>query len=1063
MIAWSRRACRIALLAAVSGSLARAQEVDFDREVRPILADRCFSCHGPDAAARKAELRLDRFEFASAVRADGSRAIAPGDLEQSLAWARVCSTNADERMPPPDSGPPLTAAQVQILKRWIAAGAPYTEHWAFAPLPTQIELPPVRDPALAARIRNPIDAFVLAALEDSPEVPAELDPAPEASMERLFRRATLTLTGLPPTLEQTRRFLGDPSPANLALTIDAALSSAAHAEHMAQGWLDAARYADTYGYQSDVHREVWPWRDWVIDAFQKNLPYDEFLTWQLAGDLIPHATHDQRLATAFLRLGRMTNEGGSVEEEFRVEVVCDRLETVGTAMLGLTLGCARCHDHKFDPISQREYFGLFALFDDADEAGLYSHFTDAVPTPTLWLPTAEQARRLADSTAEIESLEERLAAHQDRSKEEFDRWLAAQATAPMIAPPFAAFGLDAFAADGALPNRIVAKQHGKVVEAPSVTPGAVDQAMTFHGEDGAVFPGVADFDENAPFTISAWLRVDRVHERAVVWHRSRAWTDAGSRGYELLLIEGRLSAALVHFWPGNAIAVAARESFPIGSFHHVAVRYDGSSRASGLQLFVDGKEIAVDVVRDKLTRTIQGGGADALTLAHRFRDYGLAGGSLDELTIHHRELSTLEIAELAEPGSLATRFAERDRADVRSAWREFHDLGIDATAQQLRTELKDKRRARSQIVAQIREIMTMRDELTRTAYRLERGLYDRRAEAVDASLPASLPDWPPDARRDRAGFARSLTHPEHPLTARVAVNRIWQMHFGRGLVTTPEDFGVQGDRPSHPQLLDWLARWFVDHDFDLFALHRLILDSATWRQDSRVAAEQRARDPDNRRLARGPSFRLSAEVIRDSALAAAELLDRKVGGPSVKPYQPPGLWEEKSGAAYKPDTSNGLWRRSLYTYWKRTSPPPAMTTMDAPSREVTCVRRTTTQNPLQALLLMNDPQFVEAARVLAQRVLSSTPSSRAASEDAERIESMFLRTLSRRPRARESEVLLDQVDEARSVFTADTDAAAKLIGIGHFPADLRLPDGELAAWTMVASTLLCHDECSSLR
>jgi hypothetical protein len=1063
VIAWFRRACRIALAAAVSGSLAHAQEVDFDRDVRPILADRCFPCHGPDAAARKAELRLDRFEAATAVRDDGSRAIAPADPSQSLAWARVCSTDADERMPPPDSGPPLTPAQVEILRRWIAAGARYTEHWAFAPLPTQIEVPPVADEALAARVRNPIDAFVLAALQGSPSAPAELEPAPEASMERLFRRATLTLTGLPPTLEEARRFLADPSPANLALTIEAALHSDAHAEHMAQGWLDAARYADTYGYQSDVHREVWPWRDWVIDAFRKNLRYDEFLIWQLAGDLLPNATQDQRLATAFLRLGRMTNEGGSVEEEFRVEVVCDRLETVGTAMLGLTLGCARCHDHKFDPISQREYFGLFALFDDADEAGLYSHFTDAVPTPTLWLPTAEQERRLAESTAAIESLEGRLAAHRDRSSEEFERWLAAQAAPPTIARPFAAFGLDEIAADGALKNRVDATQPGKVVETPSVTPGVVDHALTFHGEDGAVLPGVADFDENTPFTISAWLRVDRVHERAVVWHRSRAWTDAGSRGYELLLARGRLSAALVHFWPGNAIAVAAREPFPIGSSHHVAVRYDGSSRASGLQLFVDGKAIGVDVVRDKLTRTTQGGGADALTLAHRFRDYGLAGGSLDELTIHHRELSSLEIAELAVPGALAARFAEREQTDVRTAWREFHHLGIDPIAQQLRTELQALRRARSQIVAQVREIMTMRDELPRTAYRLERGLYDRRAEAVDASMPAVLPDWPLGSGRDRAGLARSLTHPEHPLTARVAVNRIWQMHFGRGLVTTPEDFGVQGDRPAHPQLLDWLARWFVDHDYDLFALHRLILHSATWRQDSRVGADQRALDPDNRRLARGPSFRLSAEVIRDGALAAAGLLDRKVGGPSVKPYQPPGLWEEKSGAAYKPDTANGLWRRSLYTYWKRTSPPPAMTTLDAPSREVACVRRTTTQNPLQALLLMNDPQFVEAARVLAQRVLSNAPSSSAAGEDAQRVESMFLRTLSRRPRPREAEVLLTQVDDARSAFATDADAAAKLIAIGHFPTDPRLDSRELAAWTMVASTLLCHDECSLLR
>ncbi|MBK8979962.1 MAG: DUF1553 domain-containing protein [Planctomycetes bacterium] len=934
-----------------------------------------------------------------------------------------------------------------------AASAPDGgEHWSFQRLPAAVPLP-----AATADATHPIDRFVRARLRE-----LGIASAPPADPATLLRRAHLTLTGLPPDLADLDAFLREPSPAAFERAVDALLASPRHAEHMASYWLDAARYADTYGYQSDVHREVWPWRDWVIRAFADNLPYDRFVTWQLAGDLLPDATTETRLATCFNRLHRQTNEGGSVEEEFRVDYVADRVNTFGTAFLGLTVECARCHDHKFDPLSQRDYYRLFAFFDDIDESGLYSHFTDAVPTPVLDLPTPEQQQALAAATTRVAAAEAALAAWDAQvgaaTAAAFEGWLE-QEVPPVLEPPVGSFSFEELGPKGELANGGSSQAAGRADAGAARAPGRVGNALELDGETALTFPGVADFTRDDPFTIALWLRPAERHERAVVWHRSRAWTDAGSRGYELLLEEGRPSAALIHFWPGDAIRVRAAEPLPVGSWSHVAVSYDGSGRAAGLRIWVDGQRAPVEIVRDHLVRTIQGGGANALTIGARFRDRGLRGGTVDELQVFDRELAEPEVAELAAPGSWAALWRRRHAGgDAR------RQLALVFTASRpertrLVAELNAARRARSGVVDAIRAIMTMAElPEPRTAHVLLRGRYDAPGEPVEPGTPAALPPLPVGERVDRLALARWLTAPDHPLTARVAVNRIWAMHFGRGLVATPEDFGCQGARPEYPDLLDWLARWFVDSGWDQRALHRLILTSATWQQSSACDAAARSRDPANELLARGPRFRLRAEVIRDSALFVGGALVEQIGGPPVRPWQPDGLWREKSGATYVRTPGEASRRRSLYTYWKRTSAPPGMTLLDANERDVCVVRRESTTTPLQTLLLWNDPQYVDAAQALATRALRE-----GGPDTTARVTLMFRLVTSHHPDTAELAMLTAAWDTERSAFAATPTGATALLAAGDLPIPADLDPLDLATATALASTLLSLSAPQTLR
>lgn len=1036
-------------------------QLSFAKDIRPILSDRCYICHGPDTEQRASELRLD--DPASALRL----AIKPGLPDESELIARVFSDDSDIVMPPPEANLVLTDSEKQLLRQWVELGAEFESHWAFV-APEKPAIPKVQD---AHWPRNEIDRFVLSRLEAN-----NLAPSPEADRETLIRRLSFDLTGLPPTLAEIDAFVVDSDAEAYEHLVDRLMASPSFGERMAVDWLDVARYADTHGYQADRFRAMWPWRDWVIKAFNENLPYHEFITWQLAGDLLPDATQDQILATAFNRNHRQTNEGGSVEEEFRAEYVADRVNTFGAAFLGLTLECCRCHDHKYDPITQRDYYALSAFFNSIDESGLYSHFTGDTPTPTLGLTDASQAQKLAESETTIASLEQELenlsvsdeayltwraslsdvrpkAVVESRPTQSLQELLRASLKVGLIGD----YSFDELQ-DGKPVNRLTSEAEGKSSDGPELVVGKVGQGLKLSGENNVSVPAGGGFTRDQPFTLSLWIKPSTHFERSVIFHRSRAWTDSASHGYELLLEDGRLSAALIHFWPGNALRVVSRDPLPIHVWSHVAVTYDGSSRAAGLKLFVDGEEVDVEVIRDKLTRQIHAGEPAELTLGQRFRDVGFKDGEVDELKAFERSLSPLEVKVSYLHDAAPANEAEFLHNVPDELLQEFcaEQLFIEQRTN-LRQSLKQAREQRSQLADSIREIMVMREEPEpRPTYLLVRGAYDAPGELVVRATPPAIMPKPSGADHaeylDRQDLAAWLVDPAHPLTARVAVNRFWQTVMGRGIVSTSEDFGLQGANPTHPELLDWLACSFIESGWNTKQLVKDMVMSATYRQESNPTAELLERDPENQLLARGPAARLTAEMIRDSALLASGLLVDKLGGAPVKPYQPEGLWEEKSGESYARDAGEGSRRRSLYTFWKRTSPPPAMMTFDASNREVCVVNRQTTMTPLQVLVLLNDPQLVETAVALAERSML------ASEKTLERLQFIFRSLCSRSASTRELALLERIFEEQRLPFQADVESATKLIRVGdHVPAE-ELDVATLAALTIVAEGLQSYDE-----
>ena len=1052
-----------ALLAGGIAATARGA-VDFNREVRPILSDKCFHCHGPDESTRKAKLRLDTREGALRIR-EGIAAIVPGKVAESELLERIVSPHEDEVMPPPESKlGRLSAEQAAVLRRWIEEGAEYRAHWSFeklAPVPV-----PVATGATPAR--NPVDAFVFGTLATR-----KIAPQPEADRATLLRRVSFDLTGLPPDPATTVAFLADTRPDAYERAVDALLASPRYGERMAVDWLDLARYADSYGFQVDRERDMWPWRDWVIKAFNENLPWDKFVTWQLAGDLLPDATDEQILATAFNRLHPQESEGGSVEEEYRVNYINDRTTTFGTAFLGLTLECARCHDHKFDPISQKDYYQLFAFFDDIDEAGLYSFFTQSMPTPAMWLRTPAEKTAHAAAVARVKQAEEAQAALRAGRRAAFAAWLAAPPSdAPAIPGELARFSFDEplpavepaakRGENGETPppapaesakNRparfassVDAKQFATTASDNVSVPGREGAALRLTG-DHAVTTQLGNFRRHEPFSVALWIQTPDVKERAVVMHRSRAWTDSASRGYELLIEEGKLKWSLIHFWPGDAISVRATTALPVGRWVHVTVTNDGSGRAAGLRIFVDGEAAATEVIRDHLTKDITGGGGDVIVLGERFRDRGFKGGLVDDLRVFGRALSPAEAREVFSPGSLAALRASTEPA-AREAVFETYLAAHDDAARTAAEALKIARAEVTRLAEAAREIMVMKETpQPKRAYILKRGEYDQRGAEVRADTPAALPSFPPDEPRNRLGLARWLTQSDHPLLARVTVNRLWQACFGRGLVKTSEDFGSQGDRGDHPELLDWLATEFVRNGWDVKALLRVIVTSHTYRQRSFAPGAVMADDPENALLARGPRHRLPAEMIRDHALAASGLLVERIGGPPVFTYDLPESF--KPAPAGKGEQ---LHRRSVYTFWRRNGPAPVLEAFDTPKRVVCVARRDTTNTPLHALVLLNGKQFVEASRVLAERLLREHGGDREAMLDA-----AFARLACRAPDATERRIVTRLHDEQLAWFKRNQGDADCHLEIGDTPPDRRLPAPEVAALAVTINTLMNHD------
>jgi hypothetical protein len=1007
--------------------------VNFGRDVLPILSDKCFRCHGPDARSRKAGLRLDTKE--GALRAE-EPVIASGKSAESELYIRVSSNDPDEVMPPPRSGRTLTPRQIETLRRWIDQGARWGRHWAFEP-PRRPEPPPARDRSWP---RNPIDQFVLSRLD------AEgLKPSPEAERTTLIRRLSFDLTGLPPTLAEVDDFVTDPSADAYEKVVDRLLGSPRFGERMASRWLDAARYADTNGYQSDGERFMWRWRDWVIDAYNRNLPFDQFTVEQLAGDLLLNPSLDQLIATGFNRNHRGNAEGGIIPEEYAVEYVVDRVETSATVWLGLTIGCARCHDHKFDPFSQKEFYQLFAIFNNVPERGKAIKYGNS--PPLIDAPTADQQEklrgldtRLASAERHIQELEPELASAQAR-------WEKTVSPAHAIhwAP---SDGLVAhFPLDGS-------PEGGSAAGEPVFVPGRLGQAVALDGRRFLNVGNVAKFGFYDRFSCGAWVKLDEGGGGVVL---SRMVDQPKGEGFALAIEGGKVQVNLVKRWLDDAIRVETARRLEPGRWHHILFAYDGSRVAEGVKVYIDGDAARVVVLLDDLNQSFQtsepfriggGGGNEG-----RFR------GLIDDLRVYEAVLTADDVALLAtiDPIESIVAIPPEQRTDRQLRKLRAYFLTVDAPEpiKAALRELSELRGERVRLVDSIPSTMIMREmDRPRETHLLIRGAYDKPGETVAPGVPSCLPPLPEGERPNRLGFARWLVDPTNPLTARVTVNRHWQMLFGTGLVKTAEDFGAQGEPPSHPELLDWLATEFVRNGWDTKALLRTIVLSATYRQSSKVTSELLRLDPENRLLARGPRFRLPAEMIRDQALAASGLLVERLGGPSVRPYQPSGLWKELTGSEdYRPDSGPNLYRRSLYTFWKRTVAPPSMTTFDSAGRETCTVREVRTNTPLQALNLMNDVTFVEAARVLAERVLTGCEPS-----DEARIERAFRLVTSRPPSPTEQTVLLEGLRAHRARYAQDRALAQTLIRIGTTPPSDVLDPGELATFTAIGNLLLNLDE-----
>ena len=1020
----------------------KPNQVDFTRDIKPILSDRCYTCHGPDAQSREAELRLDlRDEAFAALSSSGGKIIVAGKPHRSELFLRVAETDADLRMPPQDSKLSLSPSEIELIKQWISQGARWNNHWSFE----RVVKPALPRVGKSTWIRNDIDRFVWQRLRQ-----AKQSPAKQAAAETLIRRVAFDLTGLPPSIEMLDRYLASPHETTYAAIVDELLKSDHYGERMASVWMDVARYSDTYGYQVDRDRQVWRWRDWVINAYNNNLSYDRFITQQIAGDLLPGATDDQRLATTFNRLHSQKVEGGSTPEEFRVEYVADRTHTFATAFLGLTFECCRCHDHKYDPFSQAEYYQLYAYFNNIDEAGLYSYFTSSVPTPTLAITSADQKTQLAALDAQVQAEQETLAAIRESATAAFDSWLQNR-------PKFE----DA----GELSTALGEVEHLQFEDtkagANKSVPGKVGQAIQLTGDD-AVNLSVGNFTRSTPFSVALWMKTPDRKERAVVFHRSRACTDSASRGYQLLIEEGELSASLIHFWPGNAIRVRTTEELPIDKWVHVTMVYDGSSRAAGLRLFVDGELAETYVVRDHLVKNITGSGGANIAIGERFRDLGFSGGTVDEFRVFQRAVTPLEIKMLfsneLQPLALKLPSSDLDKTTRAELLDMFLSLYHEPWSQQ-QAVLKQAREAYNKLNNSFQEIMVMQEmQQRRPTFVLNRGVYDDPLDVVVPNTPVVFPSSTPTENKvsstaNRLTLARWLTDPSHPLASRVAVNRIWQMLLGQGLVRTPEDFGSQGETPTHPQLLNWLAATFMESNWDTKALIRQIVLSATYRQSSLVSPEIAARDPENRLLTHANRFQFSAEMLRDNVLSASGLLVDKTGGPSVKPYE-----VAESFKAVSRDTGDALYRRSLYTYWKRTGPAPVMMTLDAAKREVCSVKRARTTSPLHAIVLLNDPQLIEAARVVGQAMVKKHGDDHPAS-----IRELFRRFTSRFPSERESAVLYKAYQQQFDYFVKRPEQVTQFLKTGDAPVDETLPAAQVAAMGMVVNLLINFDECTIRR
>ncbi|WP_236971797.1 DUF1553 domain-containing protein [Membranihabitans marinus] len=1049
----------------VEASVDIPDNIDFNYDVKPILSDKCFSCHGPDLDGLKGDLRLDIAESAySALGDHGDRyAIVPGKLSKSELFHRIISDDEEVMMPPPNSNLVLTDREKAILSRWIEQGAEYKDHWSFIPP----SMPDIED--------CPSETSTIDYLVQQEWYSQGLQPNPRADKETLIRRLSFDLTGLPPSLEEVDEFLADDDPEAYETLVDRLLARPAYGERMAAIWMDVARYADSDGYLDDKHRSFSPWRDWVIHAYNSNMPYNEFVTWQLAGDLIPDSHKESILATAFNRLHKRNTEAGIDFEEFRVEYVADRVQTLSTGIMGLSVQCARCHDHKYDEISQKDYYKMFGMFNSTHEVGSPAYGPDQTPGPALLLTDETQDSLIAFLHQETSKLEGELKQVREKSDEKISQWLGSKNDDQLlneVKRNISRSLTDHYPLDGyqkssngtfSLNNDLVASRSGTVSD-PIFRPGVKGNAF-FVNEFNTVSLGdkVGWFERTEPFTLDYWLYPDTVYEEVgVIYHCEDL--RLGLKGYSMFLKDNRLQFIMAHSFPQNAIVLETLEALMPKKWHHITVTYDGGSKARGVQLYLDGKPMETKTIEDNLYKgilfqpDIHTYGFKGITLGNRPHILPLLHGGIDEVKVYNEALSAMEVRCAHDENETMAYLKSLSDGEKVSYVKDYYWNVKAEDVGEIKQRLRDERRKENEVLNEVSEIMVLGDlPEPRPTYVLDRGVFDQHAEEVEPGVPEAVYPYDSSLPKNRLGLTQWLFDPNHPLTSRVYVNRLWQMFFGKGIVETSEDFGNQGKLPSHPELLDYLAVRFVELGWDVKKLQKEIVMSEVYQLASNVSQEGLEKDPENIYLARGSRFRLPAEMIRDNALASSGLLVERIGGESTYPYQPAGLWDELSNKSwryqYLQEPGEGLYRRSLYTIWKRTAPPPSMLIFDAPERGECKVRRQTTSTPLQALVLLNDPQYVEANRALAASVLEEYPN-----DTVEQIQQIFRSITGRRPISVEENLLSRFLEEEIQRFKENPKDRDDYLTVGEYRIDSDLDANQLAALATIAHSIMNTDE-----
>ncbi len=1047
---------------AAAGAVAHAAStppaIQFNRDIRPILAEACFQCHGPDPGTRKASLRLDTEAGFFAARDSGDSTVVKGQPGKSSLYQRIVTEDIDDVMPPPESHKDLKPEQKELIKRWIEQGAAWQPHWALVK-PERPTLPPAPDAKTEAE--NPIDRFILARLAS-----AGLAPAPEADKYTLVRRLSLDLTGLPPSPGEVEAFVNDQRPDAYEKLVDRLLDSKRYGEHRARYWLDAARYADTHGLHFDNYREMWLYRDWVVNAFNRNQPFDAFTVEQIAGDLLPNHTDEQLIATGFQRCNITTNEGGTIDEENLALYAADRVQTLGWVYMGFTVNCAQCHDHKFDPITAKDYYALAAYFRNTTQGAKDGNVKDS--GPILVVPSDQDNVRGTALPKEFDEATGVRAERKKAARPEFEQWLASAKpdtldkdvpSDGLVAhvPLNEGSGNEVQAICG--PPRII-KATGEISWSPD---GKLGPAPILKSGSTFVLGEEGDFTQKQAFSYGAWIKAGR---NGVFGGIIARMDEKGQyRGWDLFQADRGLAVHIVSEWPKDALKVSTRNAvLKPGVWQHVFVTYNGSGKAAGIKIYVDG----VDQKLNTDNATLKPGSdirtKTPLRIGQRSDVQTFEGGSVQDARVYARMLKPAEVKRISEMGPLRAILAaasDKRTPQQRNALYEHYLVTRDERFRKLDKALADLEKektdikARSPITHVQEEVMNVKP-MTNI---LMRGEYDKKGEAVAAAPPAALgPAMSADAPQNRLGLAQWLVHPEHPLTARVTMNRFWQEIFGQGIVKTSEDFGIMGTAPSHPELLDWLAVEFRESGWDVKHMFKLMVTSATYKQAALSTPEKIEKDRDNALLSRGPRFRMDAEMVRDYALAASGTLSPKMGGPGTRPYQPENIWEivglgGGNTRNYVQDTGESLYRRTLYNFWKRMAPSPNMEAFNAPSRETSCVRRERTNTPLQALVTMNDPQFVEAARNLAQHALQV-----AKGDESKATSYIASRVLCRPMKPEETSIVQASLKDLQEYYQSRPEDAAALITVGATKADASLNAAQLAAWTMVCNQIMNLDE-----